>query len=151
MPNTITIELCAEDRARIDKLLESVRELDVTMSAASDIFSISTKDAKPADKPESTAPVTEPVPEAAEQPRPADKPEEPASYTKADVQRLVTELCGKGSDTKAKVKEIVNRYGRNVSSIPEDKYGEAMAALQELRYETDAAAFEAATGQACPF
>ena len=88
MSNNITIELCAEDRARIDKLMESMSQLDVTLCAASGLFSISTtKSTEPTDKSESAAPVTAHAPEAAEQPRPVDKPEEPASYTKADVQR----------------------------------------------------------------
>ena len=122
--NRITIELCAEDRARIDRLTEALEGqargyvLSETLSAPEPV------------EPEQPENVQAPEEEA---PAPAVEapaaPEAP-SVTKPDVQRKVVELSAAGK--KAEVREIITAYATKVSDIPEDKVAEVWQKLTAL-------------------
>lgn len=119
--NTITINWSAEDRARIDKLIEHLERLGVPHEV------IETK----------PAPIDEIEPEAEKEPT---KPELPSVsvveynievlYDLTDVMAKVQALIQAGK--KDGVKAIVQEYAPNVSSIPAEKFGEVMTKLTAL-------------------
>lgn len=157
MSNTITIELCAEDRARLDAILkalvhqhdcnsctqmmlEHIQKIEKSINTA-------TEDAeRPQKATEAPAqPVTPPQAEKPVQPAPAEypigetpfdapEPNEPEpeapKVDRADVQRLVVDLSAAGK--KAEVKEVVMAYADRVSAIPEDKLSEVFEKLNKL-------------------
>ena len=118
--NTITIELCAEDRARLDKILEA-------LTGANKV------EAKP------EHPVITPFPEAPVVAEPVAEPEQPQEekpvivempVTVAEVQQKVVALSAAGKKTE--VRTIVKAYADKVSAIPEDKLAEVWMKLSEL-------------------
>ena len=126
MSATITIELCAEDRARLDHINVNLTELILRVMGSQKIdMGEVLRRAAPelAGKPAEQHPVTEPVP--FEQP----KPETP-QYKPEDIQQKVVALSASGK--KAEVREIVKSYAEKVSAIPADKFGEVMARLAGL-------------------
>lgn len=132
MSNTITIELCEEDRARLDHINVNLTELIMRVmgNQAPDMGEVLQKAAPelaeklaaqhPAADPFKELPKAEPVP--FEQP----KPEAP-QYKLEDIQTKVVALSASGK--KAEVREIVKSYAEKVSAIPADKFGEVMAKL----------------------
>ena len=126
MSATITIELCAEDRARLDHINVNLTELILRVMGSQKIDTGEVlRRAAPelAGKLAEQHPVTEPVP--FEQP----KPETP-QYKPEDIQQKVVALSASGK--KAEVREIVKSYAEKVSAIPADKFGEVMARLAGL-------------------
>lgn len=134
----ITTELCAEDRARIDKLTATIEAMTAALGNAGTPFQTV--------KPEETAP-TEPMYEEGTgvndlgfEPVETDKEDEPEApqetatpqHTKAELQQKVIGLVSKGAEMKAKVKEVINEYAAKVSDIPEDKFDEVWAKLEKL-------------------
>lgn len=137
---TVTIELCAEDRARLDKILAALEKprdckgcVETVSKATEHIVEIMTPqeaENEPQEAPEvkadehpadvSTAP-WEPV----EAPQEAEEP-----VAAQELQKLVVDLCAKGK--KDQVREIVNAYAKKVSDIPEDKRREVYAQLTAL-------------------
>lgn len=101
--NTITIELCAEDRARLDRIIAGL-------------------EAKQASAPEAIAEVASLEAEAA--------PSGPVSVTLSDIQQKVVALSAAGK--KAQAREIVKAYAERVTLLPEDKYAEVMDKLSAL-------------------
>lgn len=125
--NTITIELCAEDRARLDAIIEGLKankpnckgcvENAIRMVAPAETI------ANPI--------IEDPVPEAPAAEAPAPAPEvKPVSL--AEFQKAVTQVCAKGPEQKQAAKEIINKYACSVSAVPEDKRAEAMAELEKI-------------------
>ena len=127
MSNHITIELCKEDRQRLDEVIgflglivgelkrgPVVKEHPVdavvpfNMAQAEDGTVMLVKNDQPADEP---------------------------NYTKDDVQALVMKLAAPGTGKKDAVKAIVNEYAKKVSDIPEEKLNEVMAKLNQLAEE----------------
>jgi hypothetical protein len=134
MSNRITIELCEEDRQRIESLI------GMTGYIAAYLKGLAEKTLTKAEEPEKAEPVNEhPVdevsPHVAPEPVAESKPVAEANYTKADVQALVLKLAAPGAGKKDAVKAIVNEYAKKVSDIPEDKLNEVMAKLQKLAEE----------------
>ena len=131
-----TIELSAEDRARLDAILEALRHkgqpgrvIDQSIQTRSAITDAAELPQKPAEEP--TQPVTPPQEEKPTETAPAPSESEPApTVNRADVQRLVVELSAAGK--KAEVKEIVMAYADRVSAIPEDKLAEVYEKLSKL-------------------
>lgn len=118
MSNTITIELCAEDRARLDRiaeLLEPVRDVSPSLACQEEGEKFGNGLA------EGLAQASAPTPE----------PEKPKA-TLTDIQSLVQKLAASGSDKRNAVKKIVNAYASRVSEIPEEKFGEVMEQLTAL-------------------
>ena len=116
--NTITIELCAEDRARLDSILEQLKQLN-QMPA---VF-----DGKEPEKKQQTAPKKEPKQEP--------KQESAPTIQLTDLQTLVQELAAPGSGKRDKVKVLVKGYAERVSLIPQDKWPEVYEALTALKKE----------------
>lgn len=112
MSNHITISLCEEDRARLDRLAEVLGQL---LSEKNHINAMT------------ALPEVEP---AKEEPKPTE-PETP-TVTLADVQALVQKLATPTSGKRDAVKTIVNAYAKRVSDIPADKLAEVMAKLADL-------------------
>lgn len=120
--NRITIELCHEDRARLDGILAALELLGHTKQYACPVE----------EAPEAPAPQPD-IPEAPiEEPEPIEEPvkEEAPAYKLADLQQKVVSLSAAGK--KAEVKAIITQYAYKVSDIPAEKYGEVMAQLTAL-------------------
>lgn len=125
----VTVELCAEDRARLDKIIAGL-EKDCTKCAETVIrygVGIAQEMAQNEEKPaEVETTPTEPEPQETPQ---ETEPSAP-SVTKADVQSKVMTLSQAGK--KAEVKAIVTEYADRISAIPEDKLAEVMEKLNAL-------------------
>lgn len=156
--NKITIELCAEDRKRIDELMASiglltgelrntqppkiglhlprieqaedgtVKLVKETTPTAEHPADASITHLEPVDAP-APAPITEPAPV---EPVPTEPTPEVKPVSLAEFQKAVTMVCAKGATQKAAAKDIINKYAASVSTIPEDKRHEVMAALAKL-------------------
>jgi len=133
--NKITIELCTEDRARIDALFaelvnvrrllsdarteapqaETPQELSRTPQAAEPV--------KPAEAPKTEAPEPAPAPKTEAAP-------EAPEVTVAELQAKVVELVNAGK--KAETREIILKYAQNVGSIPAEKRAEVLGLLNGL-------------------
>nr|DAI44351.1 MAG TPA: hypothetical protein [Bacteriophage sp.] len=134
MSNTITIELCAEDRARLDHINGNLTELIMRVmgNQAPDMGEVLQKAAPelaeklaaqhPVADPFKELPKAEPVPFEQEAPK-----QEAPQYKLEDIQQKVVALSASGK--KAEVREIVKSYAEKVSAIPADKFGEVMAKL----------------------
>lgn len=122
--NTITIELCKEDRQRLDVISDTLELIRLALTTAGTPFSAP----EAAELPEQLT-VAEAVQEAQapEEPQeaPAAKPVE-----RSAIQRKVVELSA--ADKKTEVRDIVTAYAKNVSGIPEDKLAEVWAKLTAL-------------------
>ena len=131
--NTITIitELCAEDRARLDALIEALTKHNCKgcVEAAT---AYTAAQLSPSVVP--VAPTTEDHEEPKAEPTP--EPELPAveedapAVTLSDIQQTVVTLSAAGK--KAQVRDIITAYASRVSAIPEDKVGEVWQKLNEL-------------------
>lgn len=123
----VTIELSAEDRARLDGIQQKLDKLLIA-PVALDMPQEQLKQAEPSNiTPEPEKPKEEPKTETPE----ASKP----SITNEQLQQKVVQLAASGSDKKAKVREIINRYAAKVSAIPEDKLAEVWQQLTALESE----------------
>ena len=142
----ITTELCAEDRARIDRLTTAMEQLaPITMQTDETVLAFmtegigigkitKTKDhgdfveiiPEGTDLNDLTAPGTykmETGPEA--QPLPAAP-----QHTKAELQQKVVSLVSAGK--KEEVKDIIKQYAAKVSEVPAEKVDEVWAKLEQL-------------------
>lgn len=127
--NKITIELCTEDRARIDALFEEL--VNVRRLLAGGKETEAPKTAEPVKQEE--APKAEAPKQAAPEPAPAPKTEaapEAPEVTVAELQAKVMQLVNAGK--KEETRGIILKYAPNVSSIPEDKRAEVLGLLNEL-------------------
>ena len=129
----VITELCAEDRARLDRLtaaLEKQAPIEVQMTEMPlDIMTggngiglgtvAETKD-------------HEDFVEIITEPEETEAPEEPTApqHTKAELQPKVVSLVSAGK--KEEVKEIIKQYAAKVSDIPEEKVDEVWDKLSKL-------------------
>lgn len=146
--NTITIELCAEDRARLDAILAALSArpncercantvakyvaAEVGQTAEHpvvDPFPAPDTAEKSNDAPTEAEPETVNTPEPEKPAEAEEQPEAPA-VTHADIQRKVVTLSAAGK--KDQVREIVTKYAKKVSDLPEDKLAEVWAKLTAL-------------------
>ena len=131
MSNTITIELCAEDRKRIDELIAFAGLIAAGMNSHNTadvpVFKHEPAEEHPVD---AVSPHGLPEPAA----EPAVEPEQP-KYTKADILAKVQQLAHPGNPKRGQAKTIVQSYAGKVSDIPEDKYDEVMEKLIALEVE----------------
>jgi uncharacterized protein len=159
MSNHITIELCAEDRARLDRLavalerkncdqcvttamefaklrLETKRETDPVQQALAETLA---KASDPVEAPKnateqaetSTPPTTPHEEEKATVEEPAQA--QPAkTVDRAELGAKVIKLCAKGQNAKDQTKDIIRSYATTVKLIPEDKLTEVYKKLVEL-------------------
>ena len=141
--NTITIELCAEDRARLDAILAALQKAPNCDKCVKDVAAALSTPQAPKNEPKNEPQSDEkkevkentesPAFVAAEEAPPweADVPKVAPKHTKADLQQKVVNMVASGAD-KAKVRSIINEYAERVSLVPEDKLDEAMARLEAL-------------------
>lgn len=149
MSNNITIELCAEDRARLDKLTDALNALttktaaaavtiqpqdDIDKKLAETLASLKTaenaQDAQEAHTP--TENPTEPINEAQEEPAEATQAEEPKKPT-VTMQMLTNKaITLSAAGLKDKVRDVVHQYAKTVTSLPEDKWAEVYEKLNAL-------------------
>lgn len=134
--NTIVIELCAEDRARLDRLADA---LDRGCSSCSASLSealtslFSKAQAAPASMPEpviipDSAPQTEPQEIVADAPAPDPVP----VVSLAEFQKALTLRCSESPEVKAKVKSLLNQYAAAASAVPPEKRAEILAKLKQI-------------------
>lgn len=149
MSNTITIELCAEDRARLDRLAEALearatqespvliesddalkRQLAAVMANAE--APKEPQEAPKAETKENTQPTEEPP--AAAEPEAVAEPE--TTIALAQIQQKVKQLAaGFNGTKKAAVRSIINAYAQKVTDLPEDKWAEVWDKLIALEQE----------------
>lgn len=111
--NIITIQLCAEDRERLDRLRD-VLENRITQAAPAIQTEAVTAES------ELVAPVKE------------DKPE----VTLEQIHQKVVQIAaGFGGTKKVAVRELINAYAKKVSDLPEDKWQEVWDKLTALESE----------------
>lgn len=132
--NTITIELCKEDRQRLDEviaflgLIAGELKSRPTEGEMQEVIQEATGSEHPADAPTThLEPPAEDLPWTTEAPASEVKP---VSF--AEFQKAVTQAVAKGPKQKAAAKQIVNEYAPSVSEVPEDKRAEVMARLAEI-------------------
>lgn len=155
MSNTITIELCQEDRARLDRLAEALERKSCDKCTLAAMQYMQTVLSLAKEKPdlvsqnlaESISKAQEyakNAPEAAEAPAPTTAPPKEEKPTagesaeptaektvgRADLRNMAIKLSA--SDKKERMKEIIRQYATKVSDVPEDKIAECYDKLVAL-------------------
>jgi len=145
----VTVELCAEDRARLDRLIAAAENANPVTKAAEAMKNL-TAAAKEAaeEKPVQEAAETPTTPTVEEPEKEKPKAEEPAEMepakpeeasepkvTAAEIRALVQKLVAPGTGKRDATKGIVMQYAPNVSDIPADKYDEVFKKLKALEVE----------------
>lgn len=148
----VTLELCPDDRKRLDELIGFIPFLvDGLQKRAAQPTQNTTNAPTPAreETPKTEHPSDAVSPHGDWTPGGGDpdqefagRVEEPAKpeapkYTKADIQARVQKLAAPTMPESKRqgAKAIVKSYGAKVSDIPEEKYPEVMARLDELEKE----------------
>ena len=151
MPNHITIELCAEDRARIDKLnqlleaqtlsnltlIDVINEripLPVTVTVEDDLTkklqAVVDRAKTPVEPVEAQTPTTTPIKEETPTQTEEIKPTPTKTVSRAELGTKVRELMTKG--LREQVKAIIQSYAPTVPGVPEDKVTECYEKLVKL-------------------
>lgn len=128
--SSIVIELCAEDRARLDRLAAAL-ERDCSSCASTLVEGLQSLIANlqaPA-----SAPVTEPAP-IPDTPSPAPAPDQAPvpEVSLAEFQKALTLRCSESPETKAKVRALLNQYAAAASAVPPEKRAEVLAKLKQI-------------------
>lgn len=124
--NHIIIELCAEDRARLDKIAESLELLRGPIVMGPPIVA---PEAPTDPTPEI---VTKEVEAVVETPAAEPEPVKTSKATHADVMAVLQPMLAPGSKKRATARDIVLAYAPKVSAIPADKLDEVLARLNVL-------------------
>ena len=141
MSNTITIELCAEDRARLDAIIEGLKgglcNKTTTQDTPKEEPQVNTypKEETPTEvEIEAPQPVQEEEVTADDHPVEDTTPFPEPTVTLEQIQQKVIQLAARGGDVKAKVREVINTYGTKVSDLKEhpDKWTEVWEKLNAL-------------------
>lgn len=142
--NNITIELCQEDRARIDILNKALglltAQLEGINAAAEAKGLIEDKVvetdiilSKALTTPDTTPELPQETPEPVEQeqtPPETENAQDEPTVTKQDIQQKVIELVGKGK--KAEARDVITTYADSVTGLPEDALAEVWDKLTAL-------------------
>lgn len=113
---TVTVELCAEDRARLDNILAALQSSGTPFSA-------------PVKAPEAVEPKTEEItPAKEEEPAQAEITAKPVEVSV--IQKKVMDLSAAGKRDEAR--EIIKSYADKISAIPKDKTAEVWEKLTAL-------------------
>ena len=141
----IVMELCPEDRARLDAILEELKSSRPNCERCVSTMSESWKSATAAQHPvdavppatvEDVAPAPAPAPAA--DPAPAVDPApaaEEEKYTLEKVRSAVMTASRKSPEMKKKVKALLNQYAESVTKLPEADYPAFMTDLKKLTEE----------------
>lgn len=142
MGNSITIELCAEDRARLDKLsaqLEAVARgltarCDACAEDALKLFNLGGPVAVNVAPPEAeigeAAAGPQTTPPAPGKPASAPQAAPAPTYTHDDLRAEFVRLSNKGLRDQAKT--LIQSYAATIKDVPADKLGEVIARLKEV-------------------
>jgi hypothetical protein len=136
--NNISIELCAEDRARLDNVIGLLSALVETAVKVPKTAPKSTQEEPKAESRATTQAEQEEAPAVEIEPQEAPKAEAPAEPTPQPVpdvsleelQGLVVRLATSGK--KLEARDIVFEYAKSVTAVPVEKRGELYAKLQKL-------------------
>lgn len=127
---TITIALCAEDRARLDKILAALESsrpnCERCAGSVAEAMVAITHEIE-GQQPIETLPE---VPATPEPEKPAEAEKQAPAVSLSDIQQKVVALSAAGK--KAEVRDIVTKYATRVSAIPEDKAAEVWEKLTAL-------------------
>ena len=123
----IPVQFCAEDRHRLDTIIEALAAILEQGRVAGTPF---TAPAEPVQEP-ADAQIEAAATQPAKEENVAEAAAVPQSEVKlADIQRKVVDLSTAGK--RDEVKAVVQEYAPKVSAIPEDKFGEVWAKLTSL-------------------
>lgn len=130
--NKITIELCAEDRARLDNILEALQAHGgKAPSVNTEAVATTEKAAEPAESHKEQPKPATPKEAQAEEPKAQEAPKTDApEVTTAELQSKVVQLVSAGK--KDATRAIIQEYAKSVSEIPAEKRAEVFARLKEL-------------------
>lgn len=140
--NKIIIELCTEDRARLDKIA-GLLEANIEASLRVPVELVAERTEEDTEMPQKTTEAedqgnTQPEPETQEQPQKTEpesvkteeqKPEK-VDVGVEDIRRLVVTLSASGK--KEEARKVVQAYAQTVSDLPADKYAEVWTQLKAL-------------------
>lgn len=146
MSNIITIELCQEDRARLDRLAEALekivaQEAPITLEGVDDIQKMLAKTLAKASEPveapknapgaaEASTPTTTPPEEETPKEEKPTKPATEKTVNQKDVRAKYVELAASGKREEAKA--IILPYATAITAIPDDKCQEVYDKLVAL-------------------
>lgn len=155
MSNHITIELCAEDRARLDRLAEALerRACDKCVATALEYAKAQQQEAEPdpiaeaarkalgltdtkespvepQEQAEAPTPTTTPQEEETPTEEASTEPTTEKTVSRDELKAKVIKLCAKG--LKEQTRDIVREYAQTVTAIPEDKLAECYKKLEAL-------------------
>lgn len=155
MSNTITIELCAEDRARLDRLAEALErkacdkcvttsmayvkattepEQDEIQQKLAETLAKAGESVEPPKNATETAEDSTPSTTPPDEEKPTQKEPTEVESTKtvgrAELRAKVIELSAKG--LKEQTREIVRSYAQTVNDVPKDKVTECYEKLVAL-------------------
>ena len=132
--NHITIELCTEDRARLDAILEALKatkpQCDSCVKLVNDLYHAENSpenDAQSAEAPDPKE--TQPEPEKPTEP----KNENVSLASEVSVEDLRSKYMSLAATPKRdEAREIIKTYAAKISDIPVDKRAEVMSKLTAL-------------------
>ena len=146
MSNTITIELCQEDRARVDRLIAALekraaQEAPVTSEGVDDLQQKLAETLAKASEPvealknapeeaEASTPTTTPPEEETPKDEKPTKPATEKTVNQKDVRAKYVELAASGKKEDARA--ILLSYATAISAIPDDKCQEVYDKLVAL-------------------
>ena len=126
--NAITIELCAEDRARLDAIIAGLQG----QCSAAPVAAAAT----PATAPAVEVPAQTDFPVVPDQVPWDEAPADPAPVAKpvslAEFQKAITIRCAESPEVKAAIRGLVQEYATSASAIPEEKRAEVLAKLAQI-------------------
>lgn len=131
--NTITIELCAEDRKRLDVISDTLELIRLAVAEGKAVAPVVAHE-EPKEEETPGQPSVNEAPVSVEE-SPTEEPEAPAAEPAkvvelADIQKKVVELSAAGK--RDEVRNIVMEYAKRVSAIPADKTAEVWDRLTAL-------------------
>lgn len=118
--NHITIELCTEDRARLDRIANLLEQTLTKPTTAAPAKADEEKKAEPEELP-------------AENKKPAEAATAPptvSTVTAEDIRAKFLQLAA--TDKKEQARMLIKLYADKISTIPEDKLAEVLEKLNEL-------------------
>lgn len=135
--NVITIELCAEDRARLDRLAKAQEYNSKLLEA---LLLRMTEETPPATCPDNATETADAVPPPVDHPAddvvpwadPAPTPAPPAEVSLAEFQKALSLRCAESDDMRAKVRALLHEYAEAASKVPADKRAEVLDRLAAL-------------------
>ena len=130
MTNLITIELCTEDRARIDRLTEALEAMAKNQPRQLFALDLGTTPAEGIEIEPQELETEEPTNTQPEPETTTEVEKEAPVVTVEDIRSKVLALTAAGK--KEEVKTIVNTYAPRVGEIPAEKYAEVLEKLTAL-------------------